>query len=311
MIDILPYGTGIGEMEASSQWIFSHTTRFMGVVIVTIHESRGFILINKGNPLKCYFKHGKRTLWGHTAYEYFKSQPFIQFELRRYNESEMSEALNLVTIEESRASDRASEDGLQDVVEPVGIPPGLSSSDELSADSGTASGLSSDMTDYEKTPDLTLYEEPVSGTFVAENLPEEGQRRVISDPGIHFHVYSGEPGMSGAGELLLGQIINLPGVIAVSIFNRRMNILSIGDINLEYLVDVAEDLIESVKGIIPILKTGPFIQMTLQIPAGNLIIAPYWDEYLCILTNQEINLGQIRKILRDIPAGPPHQNHTG
>lgn len=308
MIDILPGGTGIGEMEASSQWIFSHTTRFIGVVIVTIHESRGFILINKGKPLKCYFKHGKRTLWGHAAYEYFKSQPLIHFELRRYTETEMAEALNLVTLEEIRSPERGSEDRLnEDVVEKIEISSGLSSPDALTADSRVAS----DMTDHENLSDGIQFEGPVPDIPVAENLNEDGQRGMVSDPAIHFHVYSGEPGMSGAGELLLGQIISLPGVVAVSIFNRRMNILSIGDVNLEYLVDVAEDLIESVKGIIPILNTGPFIQMTLQIPAGNLIIAPYWDEYLCILTNQEINLGQIRKILRDIPAGQSHQGDAG
>ena len=83
MMEKLPEGTVIGEMRASFDWILSHTARFAGIVVVTVQDSRGFILIDKGKPLAYYFRHGKRVLKGHNAYEYFRSQDAILFELRR------------------------------------------------------------------------------------------------------------------------------------------------------------------------------------------------------------------------------------
>jgi hypothetical protein len=40
--------------------------------------------------------------------------------------------------------------------------------------------------------------------------------------------------------------------------------------------------------------------MTLQIPEGNVIVAPYEEYYLCLLTTRTINIGHIRRILRDL-----------
>ena len=73
-----------------------------------------------------------------------------------------------------------------------------------------------------------------------------------------------------------------------------------GDEDSEFLVKIAWTMLETAKKMTPRLPWGPLVHMTLQIPAGNMIIAPYRDNYLCLLTTRTINIGHIRRILRDL-----------
>lgn len=323
MMEKLPEGTVIGQMRASFDWVLSHTARFAGIVVVTVQESRGFILIDKGKPLAYYFRHGKRVLKGHTAYEYFRSQDAILFELRRYNPEEMAKAFEIASQEDKKTPSSESvflsekKSGLPDdaVVSDHGDqenpPPGETSTETVT--SATVSGTEAEP----EGPVPALADSPDTGppatAFIAPiTEDDETTGHAIPDDEIFeageeeqdSRLFETEADVvANVGELLLGQIVGLPGVVAVSIFKQGMNILSIGDISLEGLIDDAEDLIGSAKEVSSVIRTGPFVQMTLQIPSGNVIIAPYWDEYLCILTRSGVNLGQIRKILRDIPAG--------
>ncbi|HVP94398.1 MAG TPA: hypothetical protein VMS89_04415 [Methanoregulaceae archaeon] len=320
MMEKLPEGTVIGQMRASFDWVLSHTARFAGIVVVIVQDSRGFILIDKGKPLAYYFRHGKRVLKGHNAYEYFRSQSAILFELRRYSPEEMITALEIVSAEDKKTPTLESvflsgdkqglivENGAADLQNPVhaisgktrvamesGEGPDKESAEPMAADVQSAENLAATVLAQMAGIDNSLYDVHAEDSGRYQERPED-------ESDIRSFETEDEV-VANIGELLLGQIIGLPGVIAVSIFKRGMNILSIGDISLENLIDIAEDLIGSAKEVSSVMKTGPFVQMTLQIPAGNVIIAPYWDEYLCILTRPGINLGQIRKILRDIPAG--------
>lgn len=308
----LPEGTPIGEMRASLQWILSHTARFAGLIHVTIQGSRGFILINKGKPLAYYFRHGQNILKGHTAYEYFLSQPFIQFELRKYTALEMTLAIGLTSAADGDSGQsnlgKPTKEVTNDVSDPS-IPP---------LSSVTTSDNNSPPVDKSAGEDgFSVYESDSSeySAFAKDTIPYLGLSRNLTlsqededDPALFPHVPLRTIGKlldtkkTDVGDLILGQIINLPGVLAVTIFRRGLNVLSIGDIDPENLVDVAEDLINSAKGLSSVMRTGPFIQVTLQIPAGNIIIAPYYDEYVCILTSPGINLGQIRKIIRELPG---------
>jgi hypothetical protein len=314
MIKNLPEGISIGEMRASLQWILSHTARFAGLVLVTIQGSRGFILINMGKPLLYYFRHGNNVLKGHTAYEYFISQPFIQFELRKYTVLEMTLAVSLASAVEGPASPKTPG-------KPVDRIPGkiVSSPESPSVETTHKSG-DNDATPSSEPKEGSVYEMDSDdySAFVKETVSYVGlsQDTIVttegeSDPSLFPYVPirgnegPPEPKKTDVGELILGQILNLPGVLAVTIFRRGINVLSIGNIDTENLVDVAEDLIESAKGLSSVMRTGPFIQVTLQIPAGNIIIAPYYYEYVCILTRPGINLGQIRKIIRELPGVEP------
>ncbi|MEI6293490.1 MAG: hypothetical protein WCP36_07385 [Methanomicrobiales archaeon] len=299
-------------MRASLQWILSHTARFAGLVLVTIQGSRGFILINMGKPLVYYFRHGQNILKGHTAYEYFLSQPFIQFELRKYTALEMTLALGLAASAEGTADqpipENVTKKGKKDVSGPVDPPAFQDASPETSNPPAGEPGEEDKPSVYEM--DSSEYSAFAKGTISYLGLSHNVTLSVEDedDPALFPHVPLRTIGKlldskkTDVGDLILGQIINLPGVLAVTIFRRGLNVLSIGDIDPDNLVDVAEDLINSAKGLSSVMRTGPFIQVTLQIPAGNIIIAPYYDEYVCILTSPGINLGQIRKIIRELPG---------
>jgi predicted regulator of Ras-like GTPase activity (Roadblock/LC7/MglB family) len=350
MMEKLPEGTVIGQMRASFDWVLSHTARFAGIVVVTVQDSRGFILIDKGKPLAYYFRHGKRVLKGHNAYEYFRSQDAILFELRRYNPEEMAKALEIASAEDKKTPSQESVflagnqpdlptepggiSGKKDTVHSMtgntrsinGEEAGKAGSingEEIGnvrpingEETGNAGSINREETGREEAGPAPE-ESQTTGILAArvlaqmagtgpyqenEDFKEEYEGPVEEEPEVLLFETEDEV-VANVGELLLGQIIGLPGVVAVSIFKEGMNILSIGDISLESLIADAEDLLGSAKEVSSVIRTGPFVQMTLQIPAGNVIIAPYWDEYLCILTRPGVNLGQIRKILRDIPAG--------
>ncbi|MEI7434072.1 MAG: hypothetical protein WCJ93_07475 [Methanomicrobiales archaeon] len=312
MIKNLPEGKSIGEMRASMQWILSHTARFAGLVLVTIQGSRGFILINMGKPLVYYFRHGQNVLKGHTAYEYFRSQPLIQFELRKYTALEMTLALGLASDVQETSGHATPEKPITDLMKDLPVSPDHFPSGETSAEPSVHKGSPSAGEDG-----LSVYEMVSTeySAFVKDTIPYLGLSHSVTSsqeyenaPALFPHVPLHTIGKlldtkkTDVGDLILGQILDLPGVLAVTIFRRGINVLSIGDIDPDNLVDVAEDLINSAKGLSSVMRTGPFIQVTLQIPSGNIIIAPYYDEYVCILTSPGINLGQIRKIIRELPG---------
>ncbi len=311
MIKNLPEGTSIGEMRASLQWILSHTARFAGLVLVSIQGSRGFILINMGKPLLYYFRHGNNVLKGHTAYEYFRSQSFIQFELRKYTVLEMTLALNLASDADGNAG--SAPPGIQvDEIPREIVASGESASVEITPD-GSSNHARTEVGEN-RCPVYEMDSDEYSA-FVKQTISYAGPSRdtTISpeggpDPSCFPYVpvrdINGQQELkkSDVGELILGRIQDLPGVLAVTIFSQGLNVLSIGNVDTENLVEVAEDLIDTAKGLSSVMRTGPFIQVTLQIPAGNIIIAPYYYEYVFIITSPGINLGQIRKIIRELPC---------
>ena len=99
---------------------------------------------------------------------------------------------------------------------------------------------------------------------------------------------------------ILSQIRDLNGIVAIAVFNDKRTVIMMGDADSEVLVKIARKMLETAKKITPLLTWGPFVHMTIQIPAGNMIIAPYRDNYLCLLTTRTINIGHVRRILRDL-----------
>ncbi|HDR72561.1 MAG TPA: hypothetical protein ENN85_01380 [Methanoculleus sp.] len=92
MIDYLPTGKSIGAMQASLQWILTHTFRFIGAVMITLGEGEGFILIKKGKAEAYYYQHGSKVLRGKAAYDYFSTQDLLTFRLQKYNAEEYRKA---------------------------------------------------------------------------------------------------------------------------------------------------------------------------------------------------------------------------
>jgi hypothetical protein len=125
---------------------------------------------------------------------------------------------------------------------------------------------------------------PVKPQSVVAERPLVPQPAVLEDPDIK----------------IIGQIKKLNGIVAISVFNEDRNILLMGDVEIEPLLKIARTMLATTNKITPHLFWGSFVHMTLQIPEGNVIIAPYHDKHLCILTTRTINIGHIRRILRDL-----------
>jgi len=309
MIDQLPEGESIGWMQAPPQWIFTHTVRFMGVVRVVIQDGEGFILIKKGKPLVYYFKHGRIELKGRAALDYFKSHPIIEFNLCKYTPEEFSQVLKICNVEE-RAADIPQEPGvsLEPEIpaetsrppEPYTPPepeippqPGLPPEPDLSLQAETP------FEDAPVYPEVPPAEEPEDEVTIEEEsttIQTPPQKPVVPQP-----VILEEPDIK-----IIGQMKKLNGIVAISVFNDDRNILLMGDVAIEPLLKIARTMLSTTTKITPLLDWGPFVHMTLQIPEGNIIIAPYHENNLCILTTRTINIGHIRRILRDL-----QQNETG
>jgi predicted regulator of Ras-like GTPase activity (Roadblock/LC7/MglB family) len=125
---------------------------------------------------------------------------------------------------------------------------------------------------------------PVRPQSVVSDRPLVPQPAVLEDPDIK----------------IIGQIKKLNGIVAISVFNEDRNILLMGDVEIEPLLKIARTMLATANKITPHLDWGSFVHMTLQIPEGNVIIAPYNEKHLCILTTRTINIGHIRRILRDL-----------
>jgi predicted regulator of Ras-like GTPase activity (Roadblock/LC7/MglB family) len=265
----LPEGKSLGWMQAPASWISSHTVRFIGVVRVVIQDGEGFILIKKGKPLFHYFKHGTIELKGHTALDYFNSNPIIEFNLCKYTPDEFAWALKLCNIEDH---------------EPV-VPKEPAVSGPVSRDHNPPS----------RTADPPVAK-PVENKRIADPVVVSPQVHTVEERAVVPQpVVCDDPDVT-----IISQIRDLDGIVAISVFNDKRNVIMIGDADSEVLLKIARKMLETAKKITPLLTWGPFVHMTLQVPEGNMIIAPYHDNYLCLLTTRTINIGHIRRILRDL-----------
>jgi hypothetical protein len=289
MIDQLPEGESIGWMQAPPQWIFSHTVRFVGIVRVVIHDGEGFILIKKGKALVYYFKHGRIELRGHAALDYFNSQPTIEINLCKYTPEEFSEALRICNSEKTVLKSA-------DVQKQAPIAPGPEGVGKKTVDDSSAIIRHAQSPPPLLEPSALIRKEPVT-VVPAEPLAPVAERQVIPQPAI----------LDDPSIKTIGQIKKLNGIVAISVFNDERNILLMGDVEIEPLLKIARSMLATANKISPHLDWGSFIHMTLQIPEGNIIIAPYHENHLCILTTRTINIGHIRRILRDIQ----HEKNPG
>lgn len=273
MIDQLPEGKSIGWMQAPPQWIFTHTVRFIGIVRMVIQEGEGFILIRKGKPRISYFKHGRIELCGHTALDYFNSQPIIEFNLSKYTPEEFSYALKVCTVDDTPL-DAAGDQ------EPAPVKPARAEvpvQHEAEAEAPRPEAI--------ETPEI---QKPVFAAVPVTEKPPE--KTLIPQPLV----------LEELDIKIIGLIKKLNGIVAIFVFNDEHNLLLMGDIEIEPLLKIARSMLATTTKITPHLNWGSLVHMTLQIPEGNVIIAPYRENHLCILTTRTINIGHIRRILRDL-----------
>lgn len=265
----LPEGKSLGWMQAPPTWISSHTVRFIGLVRVVIQDGEGFILIKKGKPVVHYFKHGTIELKGHSALDYFKSHPILEFNLCKYTPEEFAIALKLCNVEEDE--------------------PEITKGPDIS---GTVIIEQTPQfpRQYTPVPDLILEKAIPDKVIFSQEIDTIEDRAVVPQP-----VVCDEPDLK-----IFSQIKNLNGIVAVLVFDDKRNIMMMGDADSEPMLKIARNMLATAKKSTHLLNWGSFIHMTLQIPEGNVIIAPYSDNYICLLTTRTINIGHIRRILRDL-----------
>lgn len=279
MTELFPPGTFIGEMQAPFKWILIHAARFQGMIRVKAGDGEGYVMVKRGEPMGCLFQRKDTLLKGKAAYSHITGYPVVNLSIQRYSGEEMEEASRLLL------SDGAD---YQMAESPATAQP--------IAEHGTLHGEPEKEKPRGQTETAAVKE---GGTASSHKKPRmsaqlaQDEKAVVLPSGLDTE---------NLAHLLLGRMLRLPGVQAVSIFGKGSSVLSIGNVELDSLVILAEDMLEAAKEISSVMRTGPFVHLTLQIPAGKVIIAPYFNEYLCILTSPEVNLGQIRKILKDIPS---------
>ena len=298
MIDQLPEGKSIGWMQAPPQWIFTHTVRFIGVVRVVIQDGEGFILIKKGKPLVYYFKHGRIELHGHGALDYFNSHPTIEFNLCKYTPEEFSQALKICNVEETIPET----EGVQEQLPAPSVPEEIveKSAEEIPVITASEQTVLPEPEIIKPSGETPLAAVPVSlGAAVPVKsvppVPIKPQAVLTERPLVPQPAALEDPDIK-----IIGQIKKLNGIVAISVFNEDRNILLMGDVEIEPLLKIARTMLATTNKITPHLDWGSFVHMTLQIPEGNVIIAPYNEKHLCILTTRTINIGHIRRILRDL-----------
>ncbi|HOI12366.1 MAG TPA: roadblock/LC7 domain-containing protein [Methanoculleus sp.] len=137
--------------------------------------------------------------------------------------------------------------------------------------------------------------------LIAYTAEETEAARVVSheaECGISEGCINAAAWTPSAGPDRLEQIARQPGVIAVSVFHEGFALQSLGSADFEHVAAVAEDLLRAGTSITTDMEMGGLSQMILETPAGKLIIAPYGDLSLCILTKPDANLGLIRLSIR-------------
>lgn len=244
LIEGLPDGSSIGQMEAPLQWIFSHTSRFQGGVRIRMQDAEGFLLVEKGRPRAALLRHPVKSLKGLSALRYFSTQPTIAFDLRKYSPDEMREALTACTQ-------------VQCLIQQPDCQ-SLFDEEELSPAPADTTARS----------DAPAIEAPGAGT---------------------------EPSP-------MTSLVRHEGVVAVAQFSEGLCIHSSGNIDPEYVVAIAEDLLRWATGLESVTQSGSFVQMTTFYRDGNVIITPYGDEFLCIFTTPDMQYGQIRRMIRDLQS---------
>lgn len=315
MIDQLPEGRNIGWMQAPPEWVFTHTARFVGIVRILIQDGEGFILIRRGKPLVYYFSRGNRVLFGDEARNFFHSRSTIEFSLFKYTAEEFDQALRICNIDEDLVEPEPSREQVSLILEER----------TLATEPQSAAVPAQRMREQQEPEgELPQVPEPAPVLFTGPE-PERVQEPVFEAPyyDLYEDVEPAKPQESDAIRSpspdhvapadqrmvtqedpdlqIIGRIRMLSGIVAVTVFQGDQDILYTGEADFDQLLRAARSMLACAEKMTPHLDWGPFAHMTLQLPEGNIIIAPYRENTLCILTTRTINIGHIRRILRDLP----------
>ncbi|NYT17522.1 MAG: hypothetical protein GKC06_05905, partial [Methanomicrobiales archaeon] len=238
MTRAIPRGTPIGQIETSLDWLLSHTTRFQGAILLRISTGKGLILIEYGRPAAFFFRVGNRVIQGEAARRLFAQQEYIHASLRRYTDREFRDALALVGPGAGITGPRE---------RTAGLPPFMTmfSGEERQGAGRASQRRSAGLVDGH--PDHIEHEPAVAA----------GRPAGTAAPLV--------PVQENSPEGVLDRIVFTPGVSSVAIFREGSIVDSRGDGSLQKLVEPAEEILLSVFEVLPLLSTGPLVQVTIRL----------------------------------------------
>lgn len=124
-------------------------------------------------------------------------------------------------------------------------------------------------------------EDPHEDATVADSMVSEKSTPELNEESLHL-------------------ILSQPGVIAVSAFYEGFAVQSVGATDFDRVAAISEDLLRAGLKIAGDMDMGCLDEIILEAPGGKLIIAPFGDLSLCVLTAANANLGLVRVALRSV-----------
>lgn len=232
MIDRLPPGTSIGEMQAPLEWIYSHTTRFVGIVVITVQDGKGFILVRKGAPLAYYFRYAANVLRGPAARKYFSQQPLLDFAMQRYSHDEFQAAYAACSAEGLVSA--SSDEEPANAGDPECLPPEEIPVRRASPPSPPEGGAGEPRTELPGFDPARLLAEP--GIIAAARFAEGLVIRSAGDADFDYLVATAEDMIRWASNL--GSVADMGSFVQMTSFYREGNVL-ITPFGEDYLCIVA------------------------------------------------------------------------
>jgi len=89
-------------------------------------------------------------------------------------------------------------------------------------------------------------------------------------------------------------------VISAALLNEKGNRILFGKDEIGSGLNIAEGMLATIRKITPFTELGSFVHMTFQTPERNIVVAPFQKSCLFFMTSRKINIGRIRRILREI-----------
>ncbi|MBN1431333.1 MAG: roadblock/LC7 domain-containing protein [Methanomicrobiaceae archaeon] len=98
----------------------------------------------------------------------------------------------------------------------------------------------------------------------------------------------------------LENVLKQPGVKAVSVFFEGFALQSAGDADFEQVAALSEDFVRAANQITADLDMETATQLILETPQGKMIISPVGDLFICVVAENDSQLGLIRLAIQTI-----------
>ena len=93
MITMLPEGREVAKINGSFKELIEFTGQIIAGILARGPNGEGYLLIEKGNPAIAQYNENGTELKGNDAIIFFREQPYLEYTVSSYNESELREVI--------------------------------------------------------------------------------------------------------------------------------------------------------------------------------------------------------------------------